>query len=76
MALRCAIPEDQVLPAFVKGERWEFLGTVDAASARLWGFNDEAAETGVRYNGFHLFQEVKMSGRQLRLEEPSSAGVH
>lgn len=68
MALGCAVPEDRAVPAFLQSERWEFLGKVDVASARLWGFNDEAAETGFLFNGFHLFQEIKAPNGQVQAD--------
>jgi hypothetical protein len=54
-ALTCAVPEDCIVPAFLDGRRWEFGGTLDDSKAPL-GFDTKAAATGVRFNGFYLFE--------------------
>ena len=50
----CAVPEDCVVPPFVTGDLWEFGGKLDGGEAPV-GFNQEAARTGIRFNGFYLF---------------------
>ena len=58
-ALCCAVPEDLSVPRFVNDDRWEFCGTVaDDQEGAPGGFDREAANEGVRFNGFYLFQEV------------------
>ena len=56
----CAVPQDYAIPAFLTGQRWSFSGTVDGSDARL-GFDDRAAATAVRFNGFYLFQSLAES---------------
>jgi hypothetical protein len=54
----CAVPEDHVVPAFLTDRRWSFGGRIDGAEA-LRGFDGRAAATGVRFNGFYLFQSFE-----------------
>jgi hypothetical protein len=54
--LYCAVPEDRAIPFFVTAERWEFSGKADQGRAAPVGFNGAAAATGVRFNGFYIFQ--------------------
>jgi hypothetical protein len=58
----CAVPEDRVVPSFLKGDLWEFVGRLDDRSAWPAGFNPAAAEAGIRYNGYYLFQRVPTPG--------------
>ena len=55
MGVYCAVPEDRAVPCFVTAERWEFSGKADRGAAPV-GFDGAAAATGVRFNGFYLFQ--------------------
>lgn len=57
-AFYCAVPEDLVVPRFVTDQNWVFGGKVEAGCAVPAGFDAAAAETGARFNGFYLFQEV------------------
>jgi hypothetical protein len=52
--LSCAVPEERSVPPFVTGPHWQFDGRVEGSQAPL-GFDDKAAATGVRFNGFYLF---------------------
>lgn len=54
--LYCAVPESRAVPPFVNGCAWEFGGKLDAQRPFLLGFDPRAAKTGVRFNGFYLFQ--------------------
>jgi hypothetical protein len=54
--LYCAVPEDRAIPCFLTADRWEFSGKADHAVAPPVGFNGSAAATGVRFNGFYIFQ--------------------
>lgn len=56
--LCCAVPESRAVPGFLMGGRWAFGGKLDDPSAAPTGFNDRAAETGVRFNGFYLFETL------------------
>lgn len=51
----CAVPEDCVVPSFLRATAWDYDGRVSGEAASLLGFDPEAAETGVRFNGFYLF---------------------
>jgi hypothetical protein len=53
--LFCAVPEDRTVPGFLTGELWEFSGKAHQGEAPV-GFNRSAAATGVRFNGFYLFE--------------------
>lgn len=52
--LACAVPETRAVPGFVSGRRWSFSGRIDETS-RPPGFDDKAAATAVRFNGYYLF---------------------
>ncbi|GJE06139.1 MULTISPECIES: hypothetical protein [Methylobacterium] len=56
--LCCAVPESSAVPSFVGGGRWSFGGRLDEGSPRPLDFDDRAADTAVRFNGFYLFQTV------------------
>ena len=57
-ALCCAVPESHAVPRFVGGRRWTFGGKIDGQASPPPGFDDRAAATAVRFNGFYLFQAV------------------
>lgn len=52
----CAVPEDRAVPAFLNASVWEFTGKVDYAGALPSGFDAKVASTGVRFNGFYVYQ--------------------
>jgi hypothetical protein len=52
----CAVPEDRAVPGFLQGQAWEFAGKVDGRLPPPIGFDRRAASSGVRFNGFYLFQ--------------------
>lgn len=54
--LCCAVPESRTVPSFVDGARWVFGGKIRDASVEMSGFDDRAAATAIRFNGFYLFQ--------------------
>jgi hypothetical protein len=54
--LICAVPEDRVVPRFITGADWEFDCKLAGLSGLSSAFDLTAAEVGVRYNGFYLFQ--------------------
>lgn len=54
--LYCAVPEDRIVPRFLTGNLWEFSGKADQKILAPVGFNSAAAATGVRFNGFYLFE--------------------
>ena len=56
--LCCAVPESSLVPSFLGGGRWTFGGKLDDRTSVPLDFDGRAAETGVRFNGFYLFQTV------------------
>jgi PAS domain-containing protein len=52
----CAVPEAYPIPSFLAPEQWTFEQALHSSDARPSGFNDKAADAGVRFNGFYLFQ--------------------
>lgn len=54
--LLCAVPEDYPIPGFISSEQWTYVGSLRSDAARPSGFCNRAATTGVRFNGFYLFQ--------------------
>lgn len=56
--LCCAVPESRVVPLFLGSGEWAFgCKLADAGTAPI-EFDDRAAETAVRFNGFYLFQTM------------------
>lgn len=68
----CAVPEDYPIPSFVAPEQWTFEHALRSSDARPLGFNDKAADAGVRFNGFYLFQAT--AGRT-KVPAPSVAAT-
>lgn len=58
--LCCAVPETSAVPAFLSADRWTFDGKLDDGSRVPSGFDDRAALTGVRFNGYYLFQTMDL----------------
>ncbi|HVL73287.1 MAG TPA: hypothetical protein VM434_15580 [Beijerinckiaceae bacterium] len=54
--LFCAVPEECAVPGFLQGRSWEFSGRLSEPRSAPIGFDARAATTGVRLNGFYLFQ--------------------
>jgi hypothetical protein len=59
--LICAVPEVWPVPAFITGPPWEFVRCVREHAGGSPGFNHEAAEESVHFNGFYLFQLLNTS---------------
>ncbi len=56
--LCCAVPESRAVPRFLGSGDWAFgCKLADAETAPI-EFDDRAAETAVRFNGFYLFQTM------------------
>jgi hypothetical protein len=60
-AILCAVPEDHPVPGFLDPEQWAFECVLRPWDARPPGFYDRAANAGVRFNGFYLFQVTAAS---------------
>ncbi|MGJ3262567.1 MAG: hypothetical protein ACFE0R_04955 [Salinarimonas sp.] len=54
--LRCAVPEDRAVPAFIDARGWAFVGRVDGVTPPPRGFDTRAADLVARWNGFYLFE--------------------
>jgi hypothetical protein len=54
--IMCAVPEDRCVPGFITDHDWEYNRKLNAPSDLPPGFNERGARSGVRYNGFYLFQ--------------------
>jgi hypothetical protein len=52
----CAVPEDRCVPDFITGKAWSFDSKVTDRAQQPPGFDPEAAQVAVRFNGFYLFQ--------------------
>ena len=53
--LYCAVPEDRPVPSFLTDVTWNYAYTLREGVASPPGFDQAAAELGVRLIGFHLF---------------------
>ena len=53
--LRCAVPEDYPVPAFINGQGWAFAGKLAEPAAAPLGFERQAAGAVVPLTGFYLF---------------------
>jgi hypothetical protein len=61
--LICAVPEERRVPVFLESPIWHYSGRIrDGADAPL-GFDAKAADAGVRFNGFYLFESFTCIGR-------------
>jgi hypothetical protein len=63
-----AVPEDYPVPRFIEGGTWEFAGKVSEPTTAPPGFNRKAAEAGVRFNGFYLFQTSLIENSRITVE--------
>ncbi|HEY8384002.1 MAG TPA: hypothetical protein VIL09_17825 [Microvirga sp.] len=58
-ALFCAVPEARSVPPFLTGQQWVYTGRLSDPREAPIGFDDRAAATGVRFNGFYLFSDFR-----------------
>ena len=76
--LVCAVPEDYPVPGFIDGTTWAFAGKISEPTTIPLGFESKAAEVGVRFNGFYLFQVSPIERDTIIVErkskEPWGAG--
>jgi hypothetical protein len=54
--LICAVPEDRPVPGFVDRDEWGVERSLRPLDISPRGFEERAAQAGVRFNGFYLFQ--------------------
>ena len=72
--LVCAVPEDHDVPRFIAERAWSFDRTLTEAATAPVGFDTKAAASGVRLNGFYLFQDFTLTSRCTSLySRPSPA---
>jgi len=69
--LVCAVPEDYPVPAFLDASAWAFAGKVGEPTTIPLGFKSKAAEAGVRFNGFYLFQASLIECDTITVERKS-----
>jgi len=69
--LVCAVPEDYPVPAFLDASAWAFAGKVSEPTTIPLGFRSKAAEAGVRFNGFYLFQASLIECDAITVERKS-----
>jgi hypothetical protein len=60
--LRCAVPENLPIPQFVGLEQWTFERVLRPSEPLPPGFHLRAADAGVQFNGFYLFQLTNTHG--------------
>ncbi len=58
LASRCAVRQDRPIPAFVRGETWDYGGTVRVGDAPPPGFRSEAATSATKQIGYYLFHAL------------------
>ena len=57
--LICAVATERPLPGFLLPEQWLLEGSLDPSDPAPPGFREHAAVTGIRLNGFYLFQRLR-----------------
>ena len=72
-ALYCAVPEDRAVPSFVQAGAWSYdRKLLNEGAPRA--FDDAAASIGVRFNGFHLFQDLGSPSPEVARAMPDGDG--
>ena len=56
--LCCAVPESRAVPSFLSGRNWSFSGRLSDEAEAPTDFDERAATTAVRFNGFYLFETM------------------
>ncbi|WP_349369972.1 hypothetical protein [Salinarimonas sp.] len=54
--LRCAVPEERIVPGFITDGAWEFAGRIGGGERPPDGFDARAAGQLSQWNGFYLFE--------------------
>ncbi len=54
--IMCAVPEHAPVPSFINPEEWTFDRVLRPADGTPPGFSNRAAQAGVRFNSYYLFQ--------------------
>ena len=56
--IRCAVPEERPVPAFLEGPIWQFSGKIDAAALGAAVFGERVIADAVRAQGYYIFQRI------------------
>ncbi|MBO1022460.1 hypothetical protein IPV08_21075 [Methylobacterium sp. SD274] len=56
--LCCAVPECRAVPSFLSARNWAFSGRLSDEAEAPADFDERAATTAVRFNGFYLFETM------------------
>jgi hypothetical protein len=59
----CAVPEHSPIPGFINPEDWTFDQVLRPADVTPVGFCNRAAQAGVRFNNYYLFQTTRAARR-------------
>ena len=54
--IMCAVPEHSPVPSFIAPDDWTFDQALRPADETPPGFCNRAAQTGMRFNSYYLFQ--------------------
>ncbi len=57
--LICAVATERPLPGFLLPKQWLLEGSLGPSDPAPPGFREHAAVTGIRFNGFYLFQRLR-----------------
>ena len=60
--IRCAVPEERPVPAFLEGPVWQFAGKIDGAALAAAGFGHSVVAEAVQAQGYYIFQRVGSRG--------------
>ena len=52
----CAVPEHSPVPSFINPEDWTFDQALRPTDVTPVGFCNRAAQAGIRFNSYYLFQ--------------------
>ncbi len=60
----CAVPEHCPVPSFINSNDWAFDQVLRPADATPLGFCSRAAQAGVRFTSYYLFQTTGLTQRE------------
>ena len=59
----CAVRQDQPIPMFLDGSKWEYTRVIDTGHDRLLDFDVEDSTDATRENGFYFYRRRRMLSR-------------
>ncbi|APT33622.1 MULTISPECIES: hypothetical protein [Methylobacterium] len=59
----CAVRQDQPIPAIIDGVHWMYVGCIDTARDKPYGFDADAAHAAMRRGGVYLYRRELMFRR-------------